>query len=359
MSEPGTLAIGVDGGASGVRALAVRRAADGSLEALGPRAERRHAPYAGVDLERQQAELGAGVGLDVVRCDERERERAAARARAEAAADAIAEAAHGAGARRVVLGVCWPGRKTADGRGVAVIRHGPRDPDLVGALARGLAARGLELARPLPPLASDGVAGALGEQWAARGLLRETRDALYLAGGSGLAEALLVGGRVRALDALETPLPKAFEVRCADGGNYEDALAPGGWARAARLTDATGLHAAGDAPVDWARALRVEPRVAGEVLGRAARALADYTLDRLARLRALSSFAPERAVVGARLGELLARPELSAALLDPAVAALKRAGLPSGFLRPSCFVDAPCFGAAALALGLEEAPCRN
>jgi hypothetical protein len=328
-------AIGVDGGASGVRALAVRRRSDGALEAAGPRAVQRHAPFDPPPLALQRDEAPAPrVPAD---------ERAAASARVHAAADAVAEAA--VGARRVAVGVCWPGLKSAGGRGVVVLRNGPRDPDLATALERALAARGLELARPLPPIASDGVAGALGELYAANGALRGVRCALYLAGGTGLAEALLVGGRVVALDDPGVSMPKAWQMEH-EGATFEDHASPGGWSRALSTGERD------DAPVDWGQRVARDP-AARAVVERAARVLAAGLVDRAERLRAATGTAPEIAVVGARLGEQLARADLAAVLRVPLEQALERAGLPAGFLRPSTFLDAPCFGAAALALDQE------
>jgi hypothetical protein len=368
MARDHALAIGVDGGASGVRALAIRALDDGSLVAAGERAERRHAPFEPLPpAARAGAPAAHTPRPGALGASERE----AAAERVRATADAIVEAA--AGARGVVLALCWPGIKSADGRGVIAARHAPRDPGLLDALERELAARGLELARPIPPLKSDGVAGALGEVHAAQGALRGARCALYLAGGTGLAEAVLLDGRVRAPDELVPPLLKAWEMARGDA-TFEDVLSPGGWERRARA-------GARDARADVADAL------------------VEYLLDRSARLGADHRARPERAVIGARLGLFLAaagdgrraaadegqhaaasdgghsaasdgrRAAASPAGTvaggsgtDPCAAlerALAAAGLPPGFVRPSTFRDAPCFGAAALALGRGEAACPS
>ncbi len=354
------LAIGVDGGASGVRALAVRRRADGLLEAAGKVARRVHEPFVPPVVMRKD-------GIELRKPDEVD----AARARVQAAADVVAEAA--GAQRRIQLGICWPGRKTDDGRGVDRMRHGPRDPHLLDELERELAARGFEFTKPLPGLASDGVAGALGEQWASAGALRGARDALYFAGGSGLAEAVLVDGRVRALDELTPPMPKAFETERPRGelwtipgdkadrelGVYEDMLAPGRWSRA--FSDRHPLLAlrTGQHPVDWDEVARLEPHHFRSLLRWVAQALLGYIEDRMRRLREPAGIVPERAVVGARLGQLLARAELREQTGDLLRLGLQKIGLPADFVHTSEMLEAPAFGAAALALGLENEDCPS
>lgn len=360
MTDGTTLAIGVDGGASGVRALAVRRRADGLLEAAGEIARYEHDPFAALDFGSQCAEADDPRRTDV--------EVASARARVRATADVVEDAA--GGHRRIVLGICWPGQKTPDGRGVSVARNGPRIPAFLDELAPELARRGLELAAPIPRLASDGVTGALGERWSVTGELRDVRDALYFAGGSGLAEALLVADRVRALDEIEPPLPKAFVLRIPawsmtlkdldrDLAVYEDVLSPGRWSGTARkLHPSLGLYA-GHGLVDWSEVVRLEPKRIDPILRMAADALVRYIQDRMQRLRDSGRDAPERAVVGARLGALIALPAAREMLHDRIVEQLRAANLPADFVRASTLLEAPCFGAAALALGLQDEPCPS
>jgi hypothetical protein len=360
MTDEPVLAIGVDGGASGVRALAVRRRADGYLEAAGEVARYEHDPFTALDFGSQCAEAD----------DPRrgEAEIASARARVRATADVVEDAADGH--RRIRLGICWPGQKTADGRGISVARNGPRIPAFLEDLAPELARRGIELAAPIPRLASDGVTGALGERWASEGILRDVRDALYFAGGSGLAEALLVAGRVRALDEVEPPLPKAFVLRIAAWQLrlkeldrrltvYEDVLSPGRWSIASpELPPSLGLRV-GLGRVDWSEYVRREPRRAEGTLRVAADALVRYIEDRMRRLRDHGFGTPECAVVGARLGALIALPAARAMLHEPIVEHLRAAGLPPDFVRASTLLEAPCYGAAALALGLENEACPS
>ena len=53
---------------------------------------------------------------------------------------AIASVAEQAGRKRLRIGVCLPGVKTADGRGVVAMRNGPRMPAFLALLEAGIAA---------------------------------------------------------------------------------------------------------------------------------------------------------------------------------------------------------------------------
>ena len=97
-----------------------------------------------MDLAAQRAEAADPQLRDV--------EAAVARTRTRTTADAIAEAA--GGSSRIALGICWPGLKSADGRGVVVMRNGPRDPALLDELERELAARGFGAPRVAVPAAA-------------------------------------------------------------------------------------------------------------------------------------------------------------------------------------------------------------
>jgi hypothetical protein len=57
--------------------------------------------------------------------------------------------------------------------------------------------------------------------------LRGISNALCISGGSGVAEAVLVEGSCFALDELDPPLPRAWEISGGDGVSLEDRAAPG------------------------------------------------------------------------------------------------------------------------------------
>lgn len=360
--------IGLDGGATELKAHEVVSLFGGLYE-LGPCSETRawrddpRARFEPTPLAEQRARPVASTS------ELSREERAAGDAWVERCADAVDALARCAGAREVELGACFPGLKTRDARGIAVSKNGPRIPDFAARIEAAVEGRGLRLAAPLRALWSDGYCCGVGEQHAAGGAFRGVRDAYYLGGGTGIAEALKLDGHVRSLDELAPAFRKAWELEVAPGTSFEDELAPSRInARWAAL--APGSHgrefvelAAGDG----------DPRAA-ELLERAGAYAAALCFERLTRARATAEDRPrvlERVVVGQRLGQILDdaggavlraawHEHLRAMLAGCRDVELERAWLRDGELVPERLVvsklrAAPALGAAVLARELVTA----
>jgi len=386
------LLIGVDGGATEVKAHAVACTDFDRLSGLALRPEAasrvypRRPDFAPRPVAEQLAERDAGA----LRLSAAEQEQGTLWITA--AAEAIAEVARAAGARRILVGVGMPGLKTPDGRGIHVINNGPRMPDYLPQLERGLAAAGLELAAPIAALGSDADYCGLGEEYAADGLFRDVSNAYYLGGGTGIADALKLRGALVPLDQTRTWLLKAWQIPSALGATFEKLASA---AALNRVWAALGGHP-DDAPP--ARrfpemAARNGHPVAATWLDAAALVLAELIHERLTTLYAGRAAAPhrgeayarlaadhpyrglvlDRVIIGQRIGLLYADPQyhaLFAARLDRHLAALLADGpdpaLAAAYLgeneelRPGLVVAsrlraAPALGAAVAALRARRA----
>ncbi|MFN0009189.1 MAG: hypothetical protein ACKVXR_14900 [Planctomycetota bacterium] len=340
--ERGTVLVGLDGGATKLAAHEVVVLAGEPVSlALGAGVAEERVPrgFAPVALDEQLAER------ESPRIDALERE--AGRAWVAAAARAIAGAA--GGRRRLRLGVCMPGLKTADERGVCVLRHGPRMPRFTDELEAELASLGFDLVAKIPRLIGDGEACGLGELAADGGSFRGCAQAYYVGGGTGVAEAIVLDGVVRSLDSIG--VPRAWELRRAGGECFEDLVSMKG----------INARAPGDAE---ALAEHVEERaVAGErtaarTLVAAAEALAELVALRAESMLVLADGPRhlERVVVGQRTAALFTDVRLDAWFRGPLehalasrIARIAGSALPTGFLRASRLRAAPAIGAAASA----------
>jgi hypothetical protein len=286
----------------------------------------------------------------------------------------------------VRVGLCMPGLKTSDGRGLAVVRNGPRIPDFLDRLERRLTRAGLVIAHPIPPLLSDGDACGIGERVHAQGMLRGVANAYYIGGGTGLAETMLLAGEIVGFDALSGWMKKAWMLPCSPGRSFEEMVSMGG-------INAEYAQRSGKPPpvhedeFPERRAARGEA-IAIEVMRSAAEALAELVFLRIALLakgrklaaprEPASSATPavrvrprtylERVVFGQRLAHLFADEDLhrvfrdvvETALVDRIQGArdaalasqyLEGSSLRAGFLCASSLRAAPALGAAACALG--------
>ncbi|MEW6071181.1 MAG: hypothetical protein AB1726_01120 [Planctomycetota bacterium] len=355
--------VGVDGGASTVRAWRLERGPSG-LAAAGPAARRpfpTDPPFLPVPLARQLAERAEGSP----------RLGAAEEARGElvlaAAAEAIAAVA-GPPPADLVLGIAMPGLPDAGGRGILVLRHGARLPRFLDRLAARLAERGLGLAGAPARLVADGRAAGFGEAYAAGGALVGVGTALYMAGGTGVADALRLGGRFPPGAEVRRWLPAAWQLSGPGGRPFEDLVSMAGinarWAERSGATEPR-VEAAARSGDGRARA----------VLAEAAGHLAAFLAARLAALHRGplrgGRGEVERLVLGQRTADLFLAPDLApwfAAPLEKRLAEelraeedprMRAAYLARGALRPGLLVAsalhaAPAAGAVAAALGLVE-----
>lgn len=353
------LLIGLDGGATEVKAHEVRRVEVDGVQrlALG-------VANAAIIYERVRGFRPAQMKTQL---SEREQPRPTlteskqAEAWVEACVRAIQLVAEDAGRRRLRVGICMPGLKSANGRGIVVMRNGPRIPDFLDGVEQGLRERSLELVAPIPALISDGDACAHGENLALEGHLSGLQHAYYLGGGTGLAESFKLHGRIVSIDSLG--LPKAWQMEFLPGVSCEDQLSARGInASFAQRTNRAVPLEEGAYPEQLAK--QGDPDAQG-VLATAAGVLAQLLFLRIEALA--PGVLLERVVLGQRLGVLMADDELAPYLRQPAERALAerlqsrvRAEwlshyLEHGLLRPDFLVAsplraAPALGAAAHAL---------
>ena len=390
MSTNSTLLIGVDGGATEVKAHAVDcddldapRAFDLRSEAAS-RVYVRHAEFTPAPVAQQLAERDAGA-LQITAA-----EREQARAWIAAAAEAIRDVAVEAGAQRVLVGMGMPGLKTADQRGIAAINNGPRCPTFLDDLEDALGAAGVALAAPIAALGSDADYCGLGEQHARDGLFRDVTSAYYVGCGTGIADAMKLGGQLVPFDAAKAWIQKSWQMPSALGPTFE------------KLVSAKSLNAVYDGlRAGWCGPLQPDrgtefPELASAAghpaaqawLHAAALVLAELIFERLWTIRngraaaahrgeayvGLETEHPhrgvllERVIIGQRLGELYAAAQHRPCFADPLDAMLARMiadggdeelrehslsssgdRLKSGFLIPSKLRAAPALGAAVAA----------
>ncbi len=218
-----TLLIGVDGGATSVRAheVIVEHDPDGPRFSLGPASAHRDYPPSSFDPipTKTQHEQHAAARIDPT-----PQERDRGKTIAETMVDCIADVARNAAQRSpgpLCLGLGMPGLKTADHRGIAVMNNGPRIPNLLDQLEVALREKGVKLFYPIRRVGSDADYAGLGERFAADGSFRNIDHAYYLGGGTGLAEALLLNGELLPFDSVRTWIAKAWEIRSIQGSTFE------------------------------------------------------------------------------------------------------------------------------------------
>lgn len=219
----GFLLIGIDGGATKVNGWSLEIRDEGQAFDLGkynftrsyrdyPQFNEHFIP---VDLNRQLNEWETGC------IQPTEEEQRQAECYLQAVVDVVATIARASGISDVLIGIGMPGIKTADKRGIAVLKNGPRILDYAAQIESRLRERGMQLVAPIAEIGSDAYYCGVGEEYAAEGYFRGVNNSYYLGGGTGAADALKLAGRVIPLDETKGWFVKTWELSDGRGHSIE------------------------------------------------------------------------------------------------------------------------------------------
>lgn len=352
--ESAPLWIGVDLGATRVRAARVRCAAGGlgagdpgPVELVSELHQARFAPFTPVSLaEQREAHKRSGAAPGDSELGIQPEEARAASERIECAADLLSRALQGAPSQRAPsqraptgVAVCAPGLRTPDQRGLAVCANAPRAPRWSEQLQAALARRGFDVR--IAALVGDGFAAALGESCARAGGLRGIEDGYVLLPGTGLGEGWKRAGTTVPDDERAQLFEPAWSALCEDGGTWEQRLSLRG------LNARYERRAVPGAPPRIEHAARAGDASAREELSAWSRALARWIAARAARAAQLGQ--PwSRVVLGGAACAWLRDTQLGQVTLEPLTETLRE--LAPNVARPRLGIRAAgLLGAVALA----------
>lgn len=213
--------IGIDGGATKVKAYVVEQTNHDAFSLVGQGVERHYHQYPSfdpaftpVDLKTQLSDLKSG------NCQCRDFEYEQAQAYIQAVAEVIAALLENNN-HPAIVGLGMPGLKTPDGQGIAVFANGPRIPKFGAAIESKLKQLGITLKAPIARLGSDADYCGMGEQYASQGFFRSVKNAYYLGGGTGVADALKLDDSLISFDRINDWMPKCWEMASNEGKSLE------------------------------------------------------------------------------------------------------------------------------------------
>lgn len=212
------LLIGIDGGATKVNAREIVYDKTNSVFSLGKaysrKSYRNHAGYIPnfkpVDLNTQLYERNAKIKLTI-------NEQQQAAVYVEACSLAIEDIVKQTGISSILIGLGMPGLKTDDKRGIAVIANGPRMINYSEQLEKHLEIAKIKLISPINHLGSDADYCGIGENYSQDGLFRNCENGYYLGGGTGVADALKIDGKMLTFDNAKEWIAKTWEMKSAEG----------------------------------------------------------------------------------------------------------------------------------------------
>ncbi len=214
--------IGIDGGATKLSGWAVEFNEYTQLFRLGNlNIQKKYSDYQGynesfkpVDIKTQLEEMNSHIfiaGEEKVQAD----------IYMKAAADVTIELLQTNKDKKALIGIGMPGLKTKDLRGISAIANGPRMPAYCDFLEEKIDEQSLELLAPIAHLGSDADYCGLGEEYSENGLFRNIDNAYYLGGGTGVADALKLNGKLLRFDHAKHWIAKAWEMKSEKGNSLE------------------------------------------------------------------------------------------------------------------------------------------
>jgi len=146
----------------------------------------------------------------------------------EATAIVIEQMVQQTGINNVLIGLGMPGLKTPDKRGIEVVANGPRILNYASLLEKRLELANVHLVAPLHQIGSDADYCGIGENYAKDGMFRGVDNAYYLGGGTGVADALKLKGKLVFFDQIKPWMAKSWEMKADDGRSLERFASAGG-----------------------------------------------------------------------------------------------------------------------------------
>jgi predicted NBD/HSP70 family sugar kinase len=216
------LLIGIDGGATKVSAWEIIYNEQQSTFSLGEaNSTKAYREIPGFISDFKPLDLNVQLGEQTEGINPTSEEQQQAKVYVEACASAIHELAEKTGKHEVLIGIGMPGLKTQNKRGIAVVANGPRMVDYSDQLEQRLRELNIHVISPIDHLGSDADYCGIGENYAGEGLFREVSNAYYLGGGTGVADAMKLDGKLVTFDHAKPWMAKTWEMKSAKGISLE------------------------------------------------------------------------------------------------------------------------------------------
>ena len=206
--------IGIDGGATKVSGWIIEYSKESKLFQISDvNVQKKYSEYSEynpayvpVEITTQLSEMNTGI----IRT---EGEIKQGNVYMNAVSDVIIELLNEYSDKRALVGIGMPGLKTNDKRGLVAVANGPRMPEYSEFIESRLKDRNLTLLSPIAHLGSDADYCGLGEEYSEDGLFKDVKNAYYLGGGTGVADAFKLNGNLVPFDNAKEWIAKAWEMK--------------------------------------------------------------------------------------------------------------------------------------------------
>ena len=120
------------------------------------------------------------------------------------------------------VGLCFPGIKTANYDGISIMANGPRNINMLSMINKMLKPK-LDRKISIKTIYNDSECCVIGEWKSSIGKLRDCKNAIYVGGGTGIADGIILNNKI-----VDKDIERSWELIMPSGESVEQCLSLGG-----------------------------------------------------------------------------------------------------------------------------------
>ena len=192
------------------------------------------------------------------------------------------------------VGLCFPGIKTANNDGISIMANGPRNINMLSMINKMLKPK-LDSKISIKSIYDDSECCVIGEWKSSIGKLRNCKNAIYVGGGTGIADGIILNNKI-----LDRYIERSWELIMPSGESVEQCLSPGGMLSQWNNEKEKPIQAI----VSLFDHAVSGNNFANSIIEKAEKAF-DFLIERRMEFFQSHNSKPEKIVIGQRLGNLL------------------------------------------------------
>ena len=194
------------------------------------------------------------------------------------------------------VGLCFPGIKTANYDGISIMANGPRNINMLSMINKMLKPK-LDRKISIKTIYNDSECCVIGEWKSSIGKLRDCKNAIYVGGGTGIADGIILNNKI-----VDKDIERSWELIMPSGESVEQCLSLGGML--------SQWNKEKEKPIKAIVSLFDQAvsgnNFANSIIEKAEKAFA-FLIERRMEFFQSHNSKPEKIVIGQRLGNLLTK----------------------------------------------------
>ena len=192
------------------------------------------------------------------------------------------------------VGLCFPGIKTANYDGISIMANGPRNINMLSMINKMLKPK-LDSKISIKTIYNDSECCVIGEWKSSIGKLRDCKNAIYVGGGTGIADGIILNNKI-----VDKDIERSWELIMPSGESVEQCLSLGGMLSQWNKEKEKSIKAI----ISLFDHAISGNNFANSIIEKAAKAF-DFLIDKRIEFFQSHNSKPEKIVIGQRLGNLL------------------------------------------------------